>query len=89
MVRIRLMRFGKKKQPSFRLCAIDGRMPRGGAALESLGIYDPLTKDDAKRYVLKTDRILHWLSKGAQPSDAAAAILRKHKISLANAATAS
>ena len=76
------MRMGKKKQPSFRLCACDARSPRGGTALELLGTYDPLARDDAKRYVLKGDRILHWLSKGARPSEAAAAILRRHKIAL-------
>ena len=82
MVRIRLMRVGKKKQPGFRLCAVDSRCPRGGAYLEMLGIYDPLTQDAAKRYALKNDRILHWLSKGARPTEAAAAILRRHKIAL-------
>ena len=82
MVRLRLMRMGKKKQPSFRICAFDGRSPRDGAYLEALGLYDPLTKDDSKRYTLKNDRILHWLSKGAQPTEAVAAILRRHKVLL-------
>ncbi len=80
MVRLRLMRMGKNRQPSFRLCACDARPPRGGASLEILGWYDPLTRDDAKRFSLKPDRIRHWLSLGAQPSEAVASILRKHKI---------
>lgn len=80
MVRIRLMRVGKIKQPGFRICAFDARSPRDGAALEILGSYDPLTRDDARRYTLKSDRILHWLSKGAQPSEAVADILRRQKI---------
>ena len=80
MVRLRLMRVGKKKQPGFRICAFDSRSPRDGAALEILGVYDPLTKDDTKRYTLKNDRILHWLSRGARPTEAVGAILRRHKI---------
>ena len=86
MVRIRLMRVGKKKQPGFRLCAFDSRCPRDGAYLEMLGTYDPLTQDATKRYALKNDRILHWLSRGAKPTEAAAALLRRHKISLPTAA---
>lgn len=83
MVRLRLMRMGKKKQPLFRICAFSSRSPRDGAALENLGTYDPLGKDAAKQYVLKTDRIVHWLGKGARPSEAVAAILRRHKITRA------
>ena len=81
MVRLRLMRMGKKKQHGYRLCAFDSRAPRGGSALENLGSYDPLTKDEVKRFALKNDRILHWLSKGAQPTEAVASILRRQKIS--------
>ena len=86
MVRLRLMRVGKKKQPGFRLCVFDSRCSRDGAYLEMLGTYDPLTKDAAKRYALKNDRILHWLSKGARPTEAAAALLRRQKIALPPAA---
>ena len=80
MVRIRLMRLGKRKQGSFRLCATDSRMPRDGASLECLGWYNPQAKDDAKRILFKPERIRHWLSKGALPTEAAAALLRQQKI---------
>lgn len=82
VVRLRLVRFGKKKQPSFRLCACDAKTPRGGRALEILGTYDPLARDEVKRFALRPDRIRHWLSLGAQPTEAARAILCRHKITL-------
>ena len=80
MVRIRLMRLGKRKQGSFRLCATDSRTPRDGASLECLGWYDPQAKEDSKRLLFKVDRIRHWLSKGARPTEAAAALLKSQKI---------
>ncbi len=80
MVRIRLMRLGKRKQGTFRLCATDSRNPRDGACLESLGWYNPQAKEDSKRVLFKPERIRHWLSKGALPTEAAASLLRQQKI---------
>jgi small subunit ribosomal protein S16 len=65
MLTIRLTRKGKKNQPFFRVIVIDKRRTAsGGVAVEDLGYVDPLTK----RRNFKKDRILYWLSKGAQPS---------------------
>jgi len=65
MLTIRLTRKGKKNQPFFRVVVIDKRKTAsGGRAVEDLGYVDPLTK---KRN-FKKDRILYWISKGAQPS---------------------
>ena len=65
MLTIRLTRKGKKNQPFFRVVVIDKRRTAsGGRAVEDLGYVDPLTK---KRN-FKKDRILYWISKGAQPS---------------------
>ncbi len=69
MVRIRLKRMGRVHRPFFRINAVDKRSPRDGKVLEQLGWYDPLEKDPAKALKLNVDRIKHWLSKGAQPSD--------------------
>ena len=74
MVRIRLCRVGAKKQPSYRVVVADQRAPRDGRFIEIIGHYNPRT--DPPTVVLKEDRIAHWLSKGAQPSDAVARMIR-------------
>ncbi|MGH1479993.1 MAG: 30S ribosomal protein S16 [Geminicoccales bacterium] len=69
-VRIRLARGGTKKRPFYRIVATDKRSPRDGRFLEKLGTYNPLLpKDSENRVVLREDRIRHWLSAGAMPSD--------------------
>lgn len=73
MVKIRLTRVGKKKQPSYRLVAANSRSPRDGRFIEILGHYNPLT--DPPTVVFKEDRIMHWLKEGAQPTDSVRQIL--------------
>ena len=66
MLKIRLQRKGKKNQPFFRIIVTEkDNPPRGGRSLELLGFLNPSTKEKQ----LKADRIKHWLSVGAQPSD--------------------
>ena len=65
-VKIRLMRVGKKKQPTYRVVVADGRSPRDGRFIEMVGQYNPQTQPST--IVLKEDRIREWLSKGAQPT---------------------
>lgn len=67
MVRIRLRRIGAKKQPSYRVVAAHKEAPRDGAFLEILGHYNPRT--EPATIELQEDRIYHWLSVGAQPSE--------------------
>ena len=67
MVRIRLMRVGKKKQPSYRVVVADQRSPRDGRIIESIGHYQP--RLEPSEITIDTDRAVHWLEKGAQPSD--------------------
>lgn len=74
MVRIRLRRIGAKGQPSYRLVAADKESPRDGRFLEILGFYNPRT--EPATIELKEDRIIDWLSKGAQPSDSVEQVLR-------------
>ena len=83
MVRIRLKRMGRRHRPAYRLTAVDGRASRDGRVLEELGYYDPAHKDAAMQCNLKKERIEHWLSVGAQPSDTARDLLRKIGIPLA------
>ena len=76
-VKLRLMRFGKKNRPCYRVCAIDGRAPRDGAYIESIGTYDPYIENDRQKVQIKKDRAEYWLSVGAQPSETVASFLRK------------
>jgi small subunit ribosomal protein S16 len=75
MVRIRLRRVGRKKQPSYRIVVADSRFPRDGRYIEVIGFYNPRTQPATM--TLKEERALHWLSEGAQPSDAVRRILDK------------
>ena len=72
--KIRLKRIGRRNRPFYRLVIMDARNRRDGAAIEEVGWYNPIAKDEM--YSLKEDRILHWLQEGAQPTDTAHDILR-------------
>ncbi len=75
MVRIRLRRMGAKKKPFYRIVVADQRSPRDGRFIENIGTYDPMT--DPPTVKIKSERAGHWLSVGAQPSDAVARLLKK------------
>ena len=75
MVRIRLRRVGRKKQPSYRVVVADSRSPRDGRYIEVIGFYNPRT--EPATMTIKEDRALYWLSVGAQPSEAVQRILDK------------
>jgi len=69
-VKIRLARGGTKKRPFYRVVVADERAPRDGRFIEKVGTYNPLLPSDAAdRVTLNLERIQHWLSKGAQPTD--------------------
>jgi small subunit ribosomal protein S16 len=69
-IKIRLARGGSKKRPFYRIVAADSRMPRDGRFIEKLGTYDPLLpKDSEDRVKMDLERVQHWLSQGAQPTD--------------------
>src|SRR3954447_24015481 len=69
-VAIRLARGGSKKRPYYRIVVADSRNARDGRFIEKVGTYNPLlAKDSPERVKLDNDRISHWLSVGAQPSD--------------------
>lgn len=78
MLRIRLSRVGKKKQPAYRVVVIDQRKARDSRYVEVVGHYDPLRQPAAIN--LKSERIQYWLSKGAQPTDTVRSFLRAHKL---------
>ena len=73
-VRLRLMRMGKKKQPTYRVVAADSRSPRNGRFIEIIGFYEPRQHPSVVR--IDNDRAVHWLRHGAQPSERVHKILR-------------
>jgi small subunit ribosomal protein S16 len=80
MVRIRLKRMGRRNRPFYRINAIEKRNQRDGKVLENLGWYDPVARDPEKQVSLKTDRIKHWLSRGASATDTVNDLLAKHEV---------
>lgn len=73
---IRLTRAGAKKRPYYHVVVADSRCPRDGRYIERVGSYNPmLPRESAERVKLMTERLQHWLSVGAQPSDRVASFL--------------
>jgi len=72
-VKIRLMRVGKKKQPSYRVVVTDSRSPRDGRFIEVIGQYAPRAEPSV--VTINSDRALHWLKVGAQPTEQAGKLL--------------
>ena len=69
-LKIRLARAGAKKRPYYRIVVADSKSPRDGRYIEKVGTYNPLLpRDSAERVKLIEDRIKHWMSVGAQPTD--------------------
>ncbi|MBA2367071.1 MAG: 30S ribosomal protein S16 [Actinobacteria bacterium] len=66
MVKIRLMRTGKKKRASYRVVVANATSPRDGRIIESIGHYQP--RADPSVIVIDNDRAVYWLRQGAQPS---------------------
>lgn len=66
-VKMRLIRIGKTKQPSYRVVVIDGRSPRDGRYLEQIGRYDP--RQEPSLVEIDNEKAVDWLQKGAQPTD--------------------
>ena len=76
-VSIRLRREGARNRPYYKVVVADSRSPRDGKFIEILGTYDPKKPDHNS--TLKLDRIDHWISKGAQPSDTVRSLIKKNK----------
>jgi small subunit ribosomal protein S16 len=69
-LKIRLSRGGAKKRPFYKIVVADARSPRDGRFIEKVGTYNPmLPNDNGQRWVLDAERVKHWLSVGAQPTD--------------------
>lgn len=77
---LRFKRMGRNHKAFFRLSAADSRCPRDGRVLEELGTYDPSNRNEQAQVKFNADRIKHWLSVGARPSDTVRRLLKKHGI---------
>ncbi len=74
MVKLRLMRMGKKKQPTYRIVAADSRSPRNGRFIEIIGTYDP--RQEPSAIAVDNDKAVEWLRKGAQPTERVEKLLK-------------
>lgn len=75
-LKIRLTRGGAKKRPIYRIVVAEATSPRDGLFIEKVGTYNPMVpKDHQERLTLNVERIQHWLSMGAQPTDRVARFL--------------
>ena len=73
-VKLRLMRMGKTKQPTYRVVAADSRSPRDGRFIEIVGTYAPRAEPSVVQ--IDNDKVLKWLAEGAQPTDRVQKLLK-------------
>jgi len=78
MVTIRLMRRGGKKEPFYHVVVTDSRRS-GGGALEQVGFFNPVARGGSEELRLELDRIDHWVSRGAQPSERVRQLLKGYR----------
>ena len=76
MVTIRLARTGAKKRPFYHIVVADSRRARDGRYIERVGFFNPIAIGGEERLRVDRDRIDHWVSQGAQPSDRVARLLK-------------
>lgn len=82
MVKIRLQKLGRRNKAFFRIVVTDARVKRQGLYLEKLGQYDPIETNKEKQLTVNTDRLKHWISEGAQATDAVINLLRPRGVLL-------
>ena len=75
MVKIRLARAGARKRPFYHLVAADSRSPRDGRFIERLGFFNPIAAGGEVRLRVDTERVDHWVARGAQLTDRAAKLV--------------
>ncbi len=85
-VKLRLMRMGKTKQPTYRLVAADARSPRNGRFIDLLGTYEPRSRDENPGFKVDADKLHHWLGNGAQPTERVQKLLEQNGVLTGDAA---
>lgn len=83
MVTIRLSRGGAKNRPFYQVVVANSRSPRDGRYIERIGFFNPLARGQEETLRLDSERVAYWISKGAQPSDRVAQLIKLAKKSAA------
>lgn len=78
MVTIRLARGGAKKRPFYGIMVADQRRSPRGRFIERVGFFNPRATGGEERLRIDVERVEYWISKGAQPSDRVASLLKQH-----------
>ena len=78
MVKIRLARGGGKKRPYYRIVVADSHKKRDGRFIERIGFYNPMVQEN--RFGIDSERVKHWLSVGAQPTERVRKLMEKAEI---------
>ena len=76
MVTIRLSRGGAKNRPFYHVVVTDSRSGRDGRYIERVGFFNPLARGNEEKLRLDTSRVEYWKTKGAQPSDRVAKLIK-------------
>ncbi len=76
-LKIRLWQQGCKNRRCYRVVVADTRSPRDGKYVEAIGWYNPVCRKEDQRWSLNNERLRHWLSKGAQPSETVSTLTKK------------
>lgn len=71
---------GRRHRPFFRINAVEKREKRDGRVIEELGWYDPLVKDASEGVKINAERVKHWISQGAEPSESVLDLLVRHNV---------
>jgi len=88
VVVIRLARGGARNRPFYNIVVADSRMPRDGRFIERIGFYNPKASGKETPFRIQLDRVAHWVSKGAQPSDAVRKLVKRGKSQVTGQAAA-
>ena len=78
MVKIRLARTGAKKRPFYHLVVADSRNRRDGRFIERVGFFNPIAKGGEELLRIDQERVAYWMGEGAQPTERAQALIRRH-----------
>jgi len=79
MLKLRLKKMGRKRQPSYRLVIMETKNRRDGRAIDEVGYYNPITKES----FFNSEKIIKWLENGVKPTDTVKGLLKKAKILIA------
>jgi small subunit ribosomal protein S16 len=74
-----MARGGAKNRPFYNIVVADSRMPRDGRFIERIGFYNPKAPEHEANFRIALDRVAHWVSQGAQPSDAVKKLIKRGK----------